>query len=146
MNEEIDIRWQQRLSNDAKAVDRVGDAIARLRASDGEDPGLDEMMRDSLIQRFEFSHELAWKLMKDYEEYQGISGIRGSRDAIRNALQIGLADDPEWMETIELRNQTSHRYDEEMVKEATKVIMEKFYPLMKKLREVMIEIKSKDNE
>ena len=84
--------------------------------------------------------------MKDYEEYQGISGIRGSRDAIRNALQIGLADDPEWMETIELRNQTSHRYDEEMVKEATKVIMEKFYPMMKKLREVMIEIKSKDNE
>ena len=42
------------------------------------------------IQRFEYTHELAWKVMKDYAEYQGYTDIRSSRDAIRKA-QIGRA-------------------------------------------------------
>ena len=48
------------------------------------------------IQRFEYTHELAWKVMKDYAEYQGYTDIRSSRDAIRKALEMGLIDDKQW--------------------------------------------------
>lgn len=145
MAEGKDIRWHQRLDNYVRAVSRIGDAVERLRNSNGKDPGLEDMMRDSLIQRFEFTHELAWKLMKDYAEYQGHTGIRGSRDAIRIALQMNLIDDPEWMESVELRNRTSHRYDEEMVMEASGAIIKSYYPLMAKFRSVMQEIQSSEN-
>ena len=66
------------------------------------------------IQRFEYTHELAWKVMKDYAEYQGYSDIRGSRDAIRKALEINLIFDRRWMESVEDRNLTSHNYDDEI--------------------------------
>lgn len=54
--------------------------------------------------------------MKDYAEYQGISGIIGSRDAIRQTLQIGLIEDGRWMDTISDRNLSSHNYDDETAK------------------------------
>ena len=41
--------------------------------------------QQGLIQGFEFTHELAWNLLKDYLQHQGISGIIGSRDASRLA-------------------------------------------------------------
>lgn len=69
------------------------------------------------IQRFEYTHELAWKVTKDYAEYQGYTDIRGSRDAIRKALEMGLIDDKQWMETIEARNLTSHNHDNDVVSE-----------------------------
>ena len=69
------------------------------------------------IQRFEYTHELAWKVMKDYAEYQGYTDIRSSRDAIRKALEMGLIDDKQWTETIEARNLTSHNHDNDVVSE-----------------------------
>ena len=69
------------------------------------------------IQRFEYTHELAWKVMKDYAEYQGYTDIRSSRNAIRKALEMGLIDDKQWTETIEARNLTSHNYDNDVVSE-----------------------------
>ncbi len=51
--------------------------------------------------------------MKDYARYQGNSTIGGSRDAIREALQLNLIEDGEvWMEMIRSRNKTSHTYNE----------------------------------
>ena len=55
--------------------------------------------------------------MKDYAEYQGYTDVRGSRDAIRNALEINLIDDKRWMDTIEDRNLTVHNYDNEIASE-----------------------------
>ena len=72
-----------------------------------------ELEKQGFIQAFEFTHELAWNVMKDYFEYQGGSElITGSRDAIREAFQKGLiADGDEWMETIKSRNKTSNTYN-----------------------------------
>ena len=47
---------------------------------------LSELEQQRLIQGFEFSHELAWNLLKDYLQYQGVAGITGSRDATRKVL------------------------------------------------------------
>lgn len=82
---------------------------------------VDELLQEGLIQRFGYTHELVWKVMKDYAEYQGYTDIRGSRDAIRKALQIGLIEDKRWMETIEDRNLTSHNYDDDVASEIMRI-------------------------
>lgn len=66
--------------------------------------------------------------MKDYAEYQGYTDIRGSRDAIRKALEMGLIDDKQWMETIEARNLTSHNYDNDVVSEIYENITNFYFP------------------
>jgi nucleotidyltransferase substrate binding protein (TIGR01987 family) len=76
--------------------------------------------------------------MKDYEEYQGYNNIRGSRDAIRLALQIGIIEDKEWLETIEDRNLTSHNYDEEVAEDVFISIVNDYYPLLVKFDETML--------
>ena len=96
-----DIRWLQRFSNYCKALAKLGQAVDivswRLELADE----IDELLQEGLIQRFEYTRELVWKVMKDYAEYQGYTDIRGSRDAIRKALQM-LIEDKRWMETIDV--------------------------------------------
>ena len=82
-----------------------------------------------MIQRFEFTFELAWKLMKSYAEYQGVDKeIMGSRDAIRWAFDSGLITDSDvWMEMIKRRNDTSHTYDEDTAAEVVKSVKDVYY-------------------
>ena len=93
MTDTTDIRWHQRLDNYNKAYNKLCIAAEKLQNITNQDEDTIELMREGLIQRFEYTHELAWNLMKDYETYQGYTDIRGSRDAIRKALAIGLIDD-----------------------------------------------------
>jgi len=80
-----------------------------------------------LIQCFEYTHELAWNVMKDYAEYQGNSDITGSRDAIREAFKMKLISDGKvWMNMIENRNRTSHTYNEETATEIYRLIIEDY--------------------
>jgi len=99
-----DLRWLQRFDNYQRALlvlDR-GVQLARAR-------GLTELEQQGLIQGFEFTHELAWNLLKDYLTHQGIAAVVGSRDATRLAFQNGLIADGELlMEMIRCRNQSSH--------------------------------------
>ena len=133
-----DIRWLQRFSNYCKALAKLGQAVdivsRRLELADE----VDELLQEGLIQRFEYTHELAWKVMKDYAEYQGYTDIRGSRDAIRKALQIGLIEDKRWMETIEDRNLTSHNYDDDVASEIYENIVQVYYPLSCRFEERML--------
>jgi len=106
--EPSDIRWQQRLDNFARALKQLQSAVA-LHAS----RPLSELEQQGMVQAFEFTHELAWNVMKDYFFYQGASQISGSRDATRQAFAIGLIGDGEaWMEMIQSRNQSSHTYNQ----------------------------------
>ena len=88
-------------------------------------------------QRFEYTHELAWNVMKDYAEYQGSSEIRGSRDAIRYALQNGLVDDRAWMKSIEDRNLSSHHYDSSTAENILTKIIGIYLPLFNRFEETM---------
>jgi nucleotidyltransferase substrate binding protein (TIGR01987 family) len=114
-----DIRWKQRLQNYQKAllVLSKGVELSRLRP-------LSDIEQQGIIQAFEFTHELAWNVMKDFFEYQGNSTIMGSRDATREAFLRNLITDGEgWMEMIKSRNQTTHTYNQKIADEiATKVI------------------------
>lgn len=103
--------------------------------------------KQGLIQAFEFTHELAWNMLKDYLEYQGNQEIRGSRDAIRESFKVGLIDDGAmWMETIKARNITSHAYDEELVQSAAKTIANQYIVLFDTLKKVFDTLEQKEQE
>ena len=123
------IRWQQRFNNYRKALVKLTQAVELLSGQFDREEAVDELLQEGLIQRFEYTHELAWKVMKDYAEYQGYTDVRGSRDAIRKALEMGLIDDRAWMETIEDRNLTVHNYDNEIASDIYEHIMQVYYPL-----------------
>ena len=71
MAEDKDIRWIQRLNNYRKALNRLTQAVRIVAGQMGSEEEIDDLLKEGLIQRFEYTHELAWKVMKDYAEYQG---------------------------------------------------------------------------
>jgi nucleotidyltransferase substrate binding protein (TIGR01987 family) len=116
----LDIRWQQRFANYQKAVAQL---TRFMQTSD-----LNELEEQGLIQCFEYTHELAWKTLKDFLENSGATNIFGSRDATREAFALGLIEDGDaWMDMIKDRNQTSHTYNLATVKAITKNITERFF-------------------
>lgn len=119
-------RWEQRLDSYHKALARLAEIVGASKKR-----ALNEFERDGLVQRFEFTHELSWKLMKAYAEYQGFDGIGGSRDATRKAFEMSLISDGQsWMDMIKSRNETSHNYDGSMVDDVVDSIINRFYPLL----------------
>ena len=144
MTENNDIRWIQRLSNYDKAVARLRNAASIIANEKHFDNDTDDLLKEGLIQRFEYTQELAWKVMKDYEEYQGYTDVQGSRDAIRKALQMGIIEDTAWMSTISSRNLTSHCYDEEEFNTVFNKIIYDYIPIFVKFSERMNVIKSSE--
>jgi len=145
----MDIRWEQRFSNFIKAIDKLQQSVNYINENieddneDDFDSILDEMIKEGLIQRFEYTHELAWNVMKDYAEYQGNSLIGGSRDAVREALQLQIISDGEiWMDMIKSRNKTSHTYNEETANEIYVKILNEYYPAFHNFKTTMEEKRS----
>jgi nucleotidyltransferase substrate binding protein (TIGR01987 family) len=98
-------RFDQRRVDFVKAVSRLEEACAQTENS---------FIRDSVIQRFEFSWELAWKMLKLRLSYLGIEALN-PREVIRQSLQAGLIEDGNaWSEAQRQRNLTSHTYDESL--------------------------------
>lgn len=137
-NKQQDIRWLQRFSNYRKALVKLGKAVEIVSSGLEQDQDIDELLQEGLIQRYEYTHELAWNLMKDFAEYQGITGLIGSRDAIRQTLKLGLIEDENWMRSIVDRNLTSHDYDEDTAKEIVNNIINIYYPLFLRYEKVML--------
>lgn len=126
-------RWEQRQISFHNALSRLAEIVNESRKR-----ALNDFERDGLVQRFEFTHESAWKLMKSYEEFKGITGIGGSRDATRYAQQIGIIDDGNtWMDMIKSRNETSHNYDGTVANSIIDKITSDFFPAMVKFDGIM---------
>ena len=102
-------RWEQKLTSYHRALNRLAEVVNEM-----DKRQLNDFEADGLVQRFEFTFELAWKLIKSYAEFQGTDKeIMGSRDAVRWAFENHLiSDSATWMEMIKRRNDTSHNYDE----------------------------------
>ena len=128
-----DIRWKQRFQNYKKALVTLKNAVELSETRD-----LTDLEKQGMIQSFEFTFELAWNVMKDYLEEQGITGIIGSKGAVRHAFDKGLTEDGQvWMEMIKDRNLASHSYDEETAKDLAVAIIEKYYYQLKLLAKKM---------
>jgi nucleotidyltransferase substrate binding protein (TIGR01987 family) len=144
-----DIRWQQRFSNYLKALGKLENAIHLLRHRTAENsegvlnPMDIELLKEGLIQRFEYTHELAWNVMKDYAIYQGNNSVKGSRDATREAFKMNLIGDGEiWMKMIGSRNETSHTYNENTAEEIYENIINNYFPSFKQFAATMETLRS----
>ncbi|MEE0926667.1 MAG: nucleotidyltransferase substrate binding protein, partial [Bacteroidales bacterium] len=135
---EKDIRWIQRFNNYRKALEKFNQAVDIIsnKLEWGEE--IDDLLEEGLIQRFEYTHELAWKVMKDYAQYQGYTNIQGSRDAFRKAFEMGIIENEAWMESINDRNLTSHNYDDETVTEILKAIIDTYALLFNDFEKKML--------
>ena len=89
---------------------------AHKRLEEGIEQARDELDKDGVIQRFEFTFELLWKALKIYLEHQGII-VKTPRDSFVEAFRINLFDDEKiFLDMMEDRNSTSHIYDKETSK------------------------------
>ena len=109
-----------------KALKRLKEGIA-LKSEE-------QIIIDGVIQRFEFTFELSWKLMKKYFETQGIKECTSPRSAIKEAFaQKIILDGDSWINMMVDRNLTSHLYDEKHAKEIFNKIKDKYVKLFEEL-------------
>lgn len=95
-----------------------------------------------MVQAFEFTHELAWNVMKDFLEESGQSGLYGSKDATRAALASGLIQNGDlWMRMIVNRNQTTHTYNQETVDDICAAIVDDYSAAFANFRKTMAGLK-----
>lgn len=122
MTESQDIRWQQRFENFEKAYLLLEQGAAITHPS--------EIERAGMIQFFEMSFELAWKLLKDYLESEGYS-IKSPRQAIKQAVQAEIiVNGHQWLEALQDRNLTVHTYHEQTAHEVEELIKTTYLPLL----------------
>jgi nucleotidyltransferase substrate binding protein (TIGR01987 family) len=123
MTSNPDLRWRQRFQSFGLAFARLS-AAADLAAQ----RKLTDLEQQGLIQAFEFTHELAWKTLKDFLESRGVTApLYGSKDATREAFaQALISDGDEWMAMIAARNATSHTYNQRTADEIATAILTSF--------------------
>lgn len=126
-----DIRWKQRFDNYKRALHQLSLAVHLM-----DTRPLSDLEKQGIIQGFEFTHELAWKVLKDYLEYEGIQGLIGSRSVVREAFKQGLVTDGEaWMDMIDKRNLSSHTYNLDLASDLATWIRGTYYPMFLELQE-----------
>ena len=110
-------------------------ALERLEESLIENPT--DIIIDGCLHRFEFTFELAWKVIKSYLEYMGVvEGTGSPRETIQNGFKQGLISDGEgWIEMMLSRNALSHLYDEGESRRIYNNIKEKHIKLLRELKE-----------
>lgn len=107
---------------------------------------LSDLESQGLIRGFEFTHELAWKTLKNFLESKGLRNLYGSRDTTRSAFKEGIIVNGEiWMDMVEKRNLTSHTYDEETAKQVVSTICQTYFNEFEMLLERLDQLKTDDN-
>lgn len=125
-----------------KATKSLGKAIDRTKKAPN-----DEELRDAVIQRFEYTYELAWKMMRRQMEQESPNPAELDRlsfkDILRNAAEKGIIADAEaWLIFRERRNITSHTYDEAEAKSVYETAL-KFFDDVKA---VLAELKRRSHD
>jgi nucleotidyltransferase substrate binding protein (TIGR01987 family) len=119
-----DLRWKQRFSKYRKALQMLAEAVELAQQRP-----LSKLELLGVIHAFEFTHELAWNLLKDYLDAQGFVGLIGSKNATRQAFKDALIQDGDaWMDMIKVRNLTSHTYNTDIASGIAADILARFYP------------------
>lgn len=117
-------RLAERLNDYLKALSQLEKAARQPK---------DEFVRDSVIQRFEFTHELAWKMLRLRLEQEGIV-VKTPRETTQEALQAGLITDGNlWTDMQKMRNLTSHTYKEKLAEDVYGFVVGQGLELFQKL-------------
>jgi nucleotidyltransferase substrate binding protein (TIGR01987 family) len=121
-----EIRWKQRFQNFKKAFSHLDEAVQKADE-------LSVLEKEGLIQRFEYTFELAWKTLKDFLESENVEA-KFPRDVIKKGFQYEIILNGEvWMEMLEKRNLMAHTYDEEVFETAVNHVVHFFFPEIKQL-------------
>ena len=101
-------RFRQRFENFTRALDLLREALAIPMDE------MSDLEREGLVQRFHYTFELAWQVLADRLEREGVVlDMATPRRVVREAFATGVLDDGQlWMNMIEDRNRTVHTYDE----------------------------------
>lgn len=121
-----DIRWQQRFNNFQRAF------LLLREAMELEPDALSQLEKEGIIQRFEYTFELAWKTLKDRMEFDGIVLDKISPKAVvREAFATKYIDDAEtWLKMVGDRNLMSHTYDFAKFEAVINTIREQYLPML----------------
>jgi nucleotidyltransferase substrate binding protein (TIGR01987 family) len=137
-----DIHWIQRFNNYKKALKQLQDAVELMKERE-----LSILEKQGVIQAFEYTHELAWKTLKDFLEDRGNTDIYGSKDATKKAFSLGLLEGGEtWMQMIKSRNLTSHTYDESTADGIISLVKDLYFDQFEKLKIKMEELEKKESK
>jgi nucleotidyltransferase substrate binding protein (TIGR01987 family) len=129
--EHLETRWRQRFSNFKKALAKLGEVAAV-----GEKDHLSELEKEGMIQRFEYTFELAWKTLQDLLEYKGYQDIAGPNPVLEQSLKDGyITDEKQWRNMKKSRELTSHTYNSETADEIADNIISAYYTLFLKLEQ-----------
>ena len=134
MSQPADVRWKQRFQN----FDR---AFVLLRTAMENGPGaLNPLEKEGVVQRFEYSFELAWKTIKDYLEHGGLVFATATpRQVLKDAYSAGiLTDGRVWMEMLDHRNLLSHTYDLIAFEKAVEAIHRSYLPAISQVHEFLL--------
>ena len=136
-----EIRWIQRANSFERAFSRLKAAVELA-----EQRELSDLEAQGLIQGFEYTHELAWKTLKNFLEAQGMANLYGSRDTTRAAFRNGLIENGEvWMDMVDKRNLTSHTYDEETAAQVVAAICATYFAEFERLLTRLQQLKEERN-
>lgn len=130
MTQQTDIRWIQRYANFHKACRRLLDVTEADRFIED----LSELELEGLVQRFEYTFELAWKVMQDLLVYKGYEFMQGPNGTMKMAFEDGLISNHDgWRKMAKSRSTLSHVYDEAEVIPIVRLIYSDYAPLLKQL-------------
>jgi nucleotidyltransferase substrate binding protein (TIGR01987 family) len=108
-------------------VNNFNNALARLKEGLAKYDEADDLLRDGVIQRFEFTFELAWKTLKAVFEDEGLTGLNSPKTVLREAFAAELIKDDElWLSMLSDRNSTAYIYNEQLAIEICRNIQEKY--------------------
>ena len=128
--ESKDTRWEQRFEHYNKALVTIEKVV----------PGygqMSELEKDGLVKRFEFTFDLAWKVMQDYLKNAGYNDVKGPRSSITQMAHDGLIDAFTWQEILDTRNELSHIYNEDKSRLYLDDIVNNHLPVFKEFRSQM---------
>jgi nucleotidyltransferase substrate binding protein (TIGR01987 family) len=129
MSQNIISGFEAKFLNYEKALDKLQASIAML----AKDPD-NEYYRDSVLKRYEFTWELAWKTLKEHLEESGLEFTPSPLNTLKEAYQVNLIDNiEEWQKSVKGRNLLSHTYDEELSNLITSEIINKYNQIFKTL-------------
>lgn len=124
-----DVRWRQRFENFSRAL-----GLLRVALEHGPD-ALNDLEKEGAVQRFEYTVELAWKVLKDFLEHSGarLSSVT-PKSVVKAAFQARLISDGQlWIDMLDHRNSLSHKYDPALLAPGLQAIQSRYLPALEAL-------------
>ena len=124
-----DIRWKQRFENFESAFMLLKGAFEK------DITEMSDLEKEGVVQRFEYTFELAWKTLKDYLVYGGIVFDQITpRRVIKEAFAARIIEDGQmWIDMLEQRNLMSHVYDRKTFDDVIRNISQRYFVVLEQV-------------